>query len=202
VLRYAPFFASRPKVPGLLEYGASVEKLWFLNRAIFMPWDLPELIGSERTEDALSRLRLVDILQNSVRPDPVSDPARVASLEASLYMRNQLLRDADWAGMAHSLEIRLPMVDVELLGQLAPLFHQAWQSGEGKARAAAAPSRPLPAEVLNRRKTGFTVPIAEWASRARWSDSWRSVRMLNHEHCPWARRWAYAVAEDFGLLAS
>jgi len=30
-------------------------------------------------------------------------------------MRNQLLRDADWAGMAHSLEIRVPLVDVELL---------------------------------------------------------------------------------------
>jgi len=30
-------------------------------------------------------------------------------------MRNQLLRDADWAGMAHSVEILVPLVDIELL---------------------------------------------------------------------------------------
>ena len=30
-------------------------------------------------------------------------------------MRNQLLRDADWAGMAHSLEIRTPLVDIAAL---------------------------------------------------------------------------------------
>jgi len=33
------------------------------------------------------------------------------------YMRQQLLRDADWADMAHSLEIRVPLVDLELLRQ-------------------------------------------------------------------------------------
>ena len=30
-------------------------------------------------------------------------------------MKNQLLRDIDWAGMAHSLEIRTPFVDINFL---------------------------------------------------------------------------------------
>ena len=30
-------------------------------------------------------------------------------------MRNQLLRDTDWASMAHSLEVRVPLVDAVLL---------------------------------------------------------------------------------------
>ena len=42
---------------------------------------------------------------------PQSALAKVAALETSLYMRNQLLRDADWAGMAHGLEVRVPLVD-------------------------------------------------------------------------------------------
>src|SRR5258708_3015101 len=41
-------------------------------------------------------------------PDPGQAFARVATLEASLYMPNQLLRDPDWSSMAHSLEARVP----------------------------------------------------------------------------------------------
>ena len=37
-------------------------------------------------------------------------------------MRHQLLRDADWAGMAHGVEIRVPLVDVTLLKSVAPLL--------------------------------------------------------------------------------
>jgi len=35
-------------------------------------------------------------------------------------MRNQLVRDTDWAGMAHGAEIRTPLVDVTVLERLAP----------------------------------------------------------------------------------
>ena len=36
---------------------------------------------------------------------------KVSVLEASWYMRSQLLRDSDWASMAHGLELRVPLVD-------------------------------------------------------------------------------------------
>jgi asparagine synthase (glutamine-hydrolysing) len=42
-------------------------------------------------------------------------------MESSLYMRNQLLRDTDWASMAHSLEVRVPLVDSKLLRSLVPI---------------------------------------------------------------------------------
>ncbi|HZW26319.1 MAG TPA: hypothetical protein VFF26_12615 [Gallionella sp.] len=52
---------------------------------------------------------------------PVSSAyAKVAAMEMSLYMRNMLLRDSDWVGMARSLEIRTPMVDIGLFRALAP----------------------------------------------------------------------------------
>ena len=50
-----------------------------------------------------------------------NDFAKVLILESSRYLRNQLLRDSDWAGMAHSLEIRVPLVDAVLTERIAGL---------------------------------------------------------------------------------
>jgi asparagine synthase (glutamine-hydrolysing) len=74
-------------------------------------------------------------------------------------MRNQLLRDTDWAGMAHSLEIRVPLADVELIRRIAPLLTGAFPDKQDMART---PRVPLPTTILNRRKTGFSVPVREW----------------------------------------
>src|SRR5213076_2656741 len=63
-------------------------------------------------------------------PDPGNAYARVAALESSLYLRNQLLRDMDWASMAHSLEVRVPLVDAHLLRTLAPLLVSRRERGK------------------------------------------------------------------------
>jgi asparagine synthase (glutamine-hydrolysing) len=56
-------------------------------------------------------------------------------------MRNQLLCDADWAGMAHSLEIRVPLVDFTLLRALAPVI-RLLKPDAGKTALASAPTPP------------------------------------------------------------
>ncbi len=66
----------------------------------------------------------------------------------------------DWASMAHSLEVRVPLVDAHLLQRLAPYL--VTRKERGKQLLAAAPRPPLPDAVLHRRKTGFTLPIKEW----------------------------------------
>jgi asparagine synthase (glutamine-hydrolysing) len=76
-------------------------------------------------------------------------------------MRNQLLRDADWAGMAHGIEIRVPLVDVALLKSVAetsPILTRA----AGKAALANAPAVPVPPNMVHRAKTGFVVPTRMW----------------------------------------
>jgi asparagine synthase (glutamine-hydrolysing) len=80
-------------------------------------------------------------------------------------MRNQLLRDADWTGMAHSIEIRVPLVDSTLLAALAPAI-SALTPGSGKAALAKAPTSPLPDETVIRAKTGFGVPTGAWMNTA------------------------------------
>jgi ADP-heptose:LPS heptosyltransferase len=62
--------------------------------------------------------------------------------------------------MAHSLEIRTPLVDVKLLADLAPLL--ASKHPPTKQDVALTPSRRLPEEILNRKKTGFSIPVREW----------------------------------------
>jgi asparagine synthase (glutamine-hydrolysing) len=169
-----------PKAAGLLELGGSWEGAYLLRRSLFMPWELPALLGKEMAEQGLRRLQPLAWVRSAMQPCPQSPFARVASLEASLYMRNQLLRDADWAGMAHSLEIRVPLVDLKLLADLATvaLRDLAWS----KQRLAAAPSGPLPAAIPGRVKTGFTTPIADWMragghavgmpAKVHWSRGW------------------------------
>ena len=108
----------------------------------------------------MQRLDLLNLIEKAITPDPGTPFARVAALESSLYLRNQLLRDMDWASMAHSLEVRVPLVDAHLLRRLAPLI--AGLRGRSKELLAQTPRPPLPEPVRKRRKTGFTLPIKEW----------------------------------------
>jgi asparagine synthase (glutamine-hydrolysing) len=99
-------------------------------------------------------------------------------------MRNQLLRDTDWASMAHSVEVRTPLVDPHLWRALGGL-NALRTHGSGKRLLAAAPSRELPRAVIERHKTGFATPLQDWLDRGRPTP--RSGRLnLN----TWARRFA------------
>lgn len=152
-----------PKFAGILEYGGSYGGSYLLRRALFMPWEIRGFLDRATVEVGLSRLSVLPTLEATVQG--LHTPrARVAALELSWYMRNQLLRDADWAGMAHSLEVRLPLVDVALFKALAPF--QVAACPPRKADAIATLPRPLPEAVVRRGKTGFGTPVHKWiASR-------------------------------------
>ena len=114
----------------------------------------------------------------------IKEPARkIAALEMKWYMKNQLLRDADWAGMAHSLEIRVPLVDAVLFRRLAPRLLRP--GGPTKQTLAQSPTIALPASILNRPKTGFAVPVHDWL-QADQQDS--ATTHLNRGLRGWAQR--------------
>jgi len=152
-----------PKYAGLLEYGGSFEGAYFLRRALFMPWELREVLDPVAIHTGLERLQTLHMIAASIQG--LHKPhAKVAAMELAWYLRNQLLRDTDWAGMAHSLEVRTPFVDVTLFRKLAP-----WLVAEitpTKTDTAAAPRTALSEEILKRRKSGFSVPVREWLEKA------------------------------------
>ena len=101
--------------------------------------------GADLAREGLKRLDPINHIACTLTPDPVQPFARVATLEASLYMRNQLLRDTDWASMAHSLEVRVPLVDAVLLAKLAGMglgIDPAEQQVSVGGSAATAGTRP------------------------------------------------------------
>lgn len=147
-----------PKFAGLLEYGGSIGGAYLLRRGLYMPWELPEILDGELVREGWNELQTLLRLEETVKGCS-SSFQKVSALELSWYMRNQLLRDADWAGMAHSLEIRVPLVDVELLRSVAPYMAKAPVTKVCMARA---PARSLPSQVLDRKKTGFSIPVQDW----------------------------------------
>ena len=151
---------SSPKDASLLEYGGSYGGAYLLRRGLFMPWELPQFLDVELVKEGWATLQPVVCLNEWLKP--IGSPhAKVAAMEMSLYMRNMLLRDSDWAGMAHSLEIRTPMVDIALFRALAPCISEP-DNQPAKHHLGSVPKRALPQEILNRPKTGFAIPVREW----------------------------------------
>ena len=150
-----------PKAVGMLEYGGDYAGAWLLRRGLFMPWELDGLLDPEIVREGLARLEPLRLIRSVLEPQPRTSFAKVATMEAALYMRNQLLRDIDWASMAHSLEVRTPLADAVLLEQVARIG-PAPAGQPAKRELALAPSIPLPTAVTERKKTGFAVPVSPW----------------------------------------
>jgi asparagine synthase (glutamine-hydrolysing) len=150
-----------PKAAGLAQYGGSWEGAYLLRRSVYMPWELPNLLDRDVLEIGLRRLAPLQRVARELHGGRWLDGFdRVSVLETALYMRNQLLRDADWAGMAHSIEIRVPYVDNFFLAALPPGVLLA--AVNAKESVADIPRVPLPAASRNRSKTGFVTPIGGW----------------------------------------
>jgi asparagine synthase (glutamine-hydrolysing) len=163
-----------------------------------MPWELYDVLDPELVREGLARLEPLMLVASQLEPDPGTDFGRVATLEASLYMRNQLLRDTDWASMAHGLEVRVPLVDVQLLRSVVAWRASARREAAGGAakRALAESVAPaLPERVITRPKTGFTTPIGRWLEHGEALAAYRHVPSLARPGCHWSRRLAYAVAQ-------
>jgi asparagine synthase (glutamine-hydrolysing) len=154
-----------PKAAGLVQYGGDWAGAYLLRRSVYMPWELDELIDPALVADGLRRLAPLSHIAAALHgAQPLGDFDRVAALETALYMRNQLLRDADWAGMSHGVEIRVPYVDPFFLAALPP--GDVLARVNAKDAVADVPVPPLPAAIRQRRKTGFVTPVGRWLREA------------------------------------
>jgi len=151
-----------PKYAGLLEYGGTLGGAYLLRRGLYMPWELPRLMDPDMARAGWRDLQTIARLDGTCTRigGSARDRLAVSALEMSCYMRQQLLTDADWAGMAHSVEIRPPLVDVPLLRTAAPWIAAHPELSKRTVAQAAAPD--LPRAILEKPKTGFVVPLREW----------------------------------------
>jgi asparagine synthase (glutamine-hydrolysing) len=192
-----------PKAAGLAQYGGSWEGAYLLRRGVYMPWELGDLLDCDLLEAGLRRLKPMHRLAAELRKARnLDDFDRVSVLETALYMRNQLLRDADWAGMAHSIEIRVPYVDPFFLAALPPGALLA--AVNAKEAVADVPDLPLSAASRNRKKTGFVTPIGRWIREAAVGDAEVSLSAASRAWAlrVWSAGWGgSSVAKVPGLSA-
>ncbi|HEY2828947.1 MAG TPA: asparagine synthase (glutamine-hydrolyzing) [Thermoanaerobaculia bacterium] len=151
---------SSPKSGSSLIYAGDYAGAYLLKRGLFMPEELPGVLPRELVQEGLKRLALRDRMAAAINPDPGNPFARVAALESTYFLGDQLLRDIDWTSMSHSVEVRVPLVDAHLLMKIAPVIVAAHDYE--KKLLTASPAAPLPREILHRPKTGFLLPIREW----------------------------------------
>jgi asparagine synthetase B (glutamine-hydrolysing) len=88
---------------------------------------------------------------------------RISWLESRSYLVNTLLRDTDAMSMHHSLEVRVPFLDLPLVEYMLSL-PQASKSGRGRSKALLieALGDVLPEEIVEQRKRTFTFPWNNW----------------------------------------
>ncbi|MCQ2457036.1 MAG: asparagine synthase (glutamine-hydrolyzing), partial [Clostridia bacterium] len=138
--------------------------------------------GSGRPEDYFIGQALVytekealDVLKPEYRKgfavrdltDPIYERAKGLSevekkqyLDLHLWLPGDILLKADKMSMAHSLELRVPYLDREVMAEAARIPTEFKIDGTNtKSVLRAASAKTLPAEWANRKKMGFPVPI-------------------------------------------
>jgi asparagine synthase (glutamine-hydrolysing) len=177
-----------PKLAGLMRHGGSWDGIYLLRRGLYLPSELNELVDAEMLEEGLQRLGEHESKECEINRAPNANVPLISQIESSRYMRNQLLRDVDWASMDHSLEVRTPFVDVGLLRAFRP-----FQSGVS-GKAILADALDLPDNVRNRTRTGFTTPIETWMCSL--------VAEKQNKSEPWARTWARFVVKGYAPVST
>ena len=119
---------------------------------------------TDRFRSQLGGYGAIEVFRRHAAMADTSDPlALIQYLDLKTYLVGDINTKVDRASMAHSLEVREPLMDhslVEWLGSLPSSLKLRGQ--EGKWLLKKAMESRLPNEVLYRPKMGFAVPLAAW----------------------------------------
>src|SRR5438552_8722687 len=119
-----------------------------------------ELIGVSRTEVIEVAGKLYGLQAGS---HDSGDAHSFNYVEVKRYLHDQLLRDSDVFSMAHSIELRVPLLHqpvVEAAASASSL--QKRQNGIKKPLLVGAVGDPMVREMATRPKRGFSFPMQPW----------------------------------------
>lgn len=140
------------------------EKFWQLLNSDGGPEDVYRISRQLFSTDAVMGLTGREPSNHSSNGHDTDIVNAISRLEMRGYMTNTLLRDTDTMSMAHSLEVRVPFVDVKLIDYVLSLPGE-WKISAGsgpKPLLADAMSDLLAREFMARPKMGFTLPFEKW----------------------------------------
>jgi len=126
--------------------------------------DVRRRLYSERFLRDLQGYHAQEVLERVMRDAPTDHHlSRVQYADLKTYLPGDILTKVDRASMAHSLEVRVPILDhtfVEWAATIPPALKLA--GGEGKHVFKKALEKFLPPDILYRSKMGFAVPLSAW----------------------------------------
>ncbi len=158
------------RVADALDRPASLPAAYLTRRGLFAPSEVQRLVTSEVWNEATEAFDAAAHVAAAAGSPPRGSDDRMAWIsraELRTYTHHQLLRDTDVMSMAHSLEVREPLLDVPLVEAVLRLPDSVKRNHAAgpKPLLAQAMADRLPAAVAERRdKQGFTFPFARWLS--------------------------------------
>jgi asparagine synthase (glutamine-hydrolysing) len=175
---------------------------YLFNRGSYTPQHVSKILGisTSHTNKVLEKVRFDNL------PGGTDVRDKVSWIETNLYMQNQLLKDTDYMSMWHSLEVRVPFLDKELMHaafSIAPEIK--FDSKVGKHLLIKAFDDILPKAIWQRKKQGFTFPFYKWMRSIEFNsndEQYRGVReqyVNNKLH--WSRYWGYLLNKDISKIA-
>jgi asparagine synthase (glutamine-hydrolysing) len=132
--------------------------------AIWNQTELRELLSADVVQASpyMADQYLPDSLWDILRADR-DIVSRLSEIDFRSYMVDDILVKVDRMSMAHSLEVRSPLLDHKLVEFAAslPVAHKlrGWQT---KSLLRQVLGRYLPPQTLKKRKQGFSVPLRDW----------------------------------------
>jgi len=159
-----------PRLPRPLRLGTLAENLgrdpaaaYFADLAFLKPADARRLMGLRADRDVTKSPVFEQVTEPYRRCSSTSAVQRAEYADLKIYLPNDPLVKTDRMSMAHSLEVRCPLLDrrvVELAFRIPAERKQRGRQGKALLRALA--RRRLPSGLWQLPKRGFTVPIGEW----------------------------------------
>ncbi len=134
---------------------------YFFGQALVFPDDEAESILQPAYRNGASARELAGRFYSRV-PDE-DEVTKKQYLDLNMWLPGDILLKADKMCMAHSLELRVPLLDKKVMefAQTVPVDYRI-RGGETKAVMRHAANKCLPDEWANRPKKGFPVPIRYW----------------------------------------
>jgi len=136
----------------------------YFNTMSVLRQPMRDALFSDSFKSALSGYNAQEVFNHHAQNAGTDDPlALIQYLDIKTYLVGDINTKVDRASMAHSLEVRAPLMDYELIDWLATLPSRYKIRGqEGKYIFKKAMEPYLPTDVLYRPKMGFSVPLARW----------------------------------------
>jgi asparagine synthase (glutamine-hydrolysing) len=111
----------------------------------------------------LNGYHAMEVMKQAAKGGPDDPVAMVQHIDYQTYLPGDINVKVDRASMAHSLEVREPLMDHKLVEWAARLNRSMHiEPASGKKLLKTIARKHLPSEIIDRPKQGFIVPINEW----------------------------------------